>query len=224
MFFPVGDENVKNGAKPIFSYSILAICICVYLYQLTLAMPACESFMITFGSIPKEITSGQDLFTLFTNMFLHAGFMHILGNMLFLWVFADNIEAVMGNGYFLAFYIIGGLAASAAHIIFNWDSTIPTVGASGAIAAVMGAYVVLFPKNKIRIRFLLFKPFTMTAILFLGIWFTQNLFSGIGSLGPESAQGGGVAWWAHIGGFVFGLVAGFALKAANSNPVNTPSA
>ncbi len=212
MFFPVGDDQVENGYKPYVSYTLLTLSILVFMYQLTLPLDACSNFMRTFGSIPTEILAGQDFYTLFTNMFLHGGFMHIVGNMLFLWVFADNIEAIIGNVAFLFFYIAGGLAASAAHILFNMTSNIPTIGASGAIAAVLGAYIILFPKSQVRIRFLLFKPFKMTAILFLGIWFIQNLFSGLGSIGPASAQSGGVAWWAHIGGFVFGVVAGLIIK------------
>jgi len=209
MFFPVGDDQVIGGHKPLFSYSFLVVNILIYIFQLTLSEQSGHQFMYHYGSIPQEIMAGQDYFTLFTNMFLHAGFLHILGNMLFLWVFADNIEATIGNINFILFYIMGGLAASAAHIYFNPGSEIPTVGASGAIAAVLGAYVVLFPKNNIKIRFLVFKPFSMIAILFLGIWFAQNLYSGIGSIGPKTAQSGGVAWWAHIGGFIFGVLIGF---------------
>jgi len=212
MFFPVGDDQVVGGHKPLFSYSFLVVNILVFLYQLTLSKENSGVFMYHFGSIPAEIVAGQDYFTLFTSMFLHAGFLHILGNMLFLWVFADNIEATIGNVNFIIFYLLGGLAASLLHIYLNPTSTIPTVGASGAIAAVLGAYVVLFPKNNIKIRFLVFKPFSMIAILFLGIWFVQNLYSGIGSLGIESAQSGGTAWWAHIGGFVFGVLIGFVAK------------
>ncbi len=212
MFFPVGDDPNVGLHKPLFSYAFLVANILVYLYQFSLSMPQCESFMVHFGAIPAEITAGEDYFTLFTSIFLHAGFLHILGNMIFLWVFADNIESIIGNLNFLIFYLLGGLAASAVHILLNASSTIPTVGASGAIAAVLGAYIVMFPKSKIKVRFLLFKPFTMSALAFLGIWFFQNLFSGIGSLGPESAQSGGVAWWAHIGGFVFGVFSGLLVK------------
>lgn len=218
MFFPVGDDPVEGDHKPMFAYAFLAVNVMIYLYQLSLPMPDCEAFMNHFGAIPAEITSGKDYFSLFTSMFLHAGFMHILGNMLFLWVFADNIEALVGNANFVIFYLIGGLVASAIHIVFNWTSPIPTVGASGAIAAVLGAYIILYPKSKIKVRFLLFKPFTMSALAFLGIWFAQNLFSGLGSLGPESAQSGGVAWWAHIGGFVFGVISGLIAKKLYQKP------
>ncbi len=212
MFFPVGDDPNIGQHKPIFAYAFLVANVLVFLYQLTLATPDCKRFMIHFGTIPLEIMNGEDLFTLLTSIFLHAGFLHIVGNMLFLWVFADNIESVIGPARFVLFYLMGGLVASAIHILFYPSSTVPTVGASGAIAAVLGAYIVMFPKSKIKIRFLFFKPFQMTALIFLGIWFVQNLFSGLGSLGPESAQSGGVAWWAHIGGFVFGALLGIPMK------------
>jgi membrane associated rhomboid family serine protease len=212
MFFPVGDDPNVGEHKPLFAYAFLVVNILIFLYQVSLGMPECEGFMRHFGTIPAEIMAGQDYFTLFTSLFLHAGFMHILGNMIFLWVFADNIESLIGNANFVIFYLVGGLVASLIHIGFNPTSEIPTIGASGAIAAVLGAYIILYPKSKIKVRFLLFKPFTLSALAFLGIWFAQNLFSGIGSLGPESAQSGGVAWWAHIGGFVFGVIAGFVAK------------
>ena len=130
--------------------------------------------------------------------------------MLFLWVFADNIEQVIGNINFLIFYIVGGLAAHAAHIFFNIDSEIPTVGASGAISAVLGAYLVMFPSSKIKILVLvMFSSFRVPALLFLGFWIGQQLISGVAAIGPETADGSGVAWWAHIGGFAFGVLAGF---------------
>lgn len=212
MFFPVGDDPNEGRHKPVFAYAFLVVNVLIFFYQLSLAGDDCNNFMRHFGAIPAEITQGKDLFSLFTSIFLHAGFMHILGNMIFLWVFADNIESLVGNLNFIIFYLLGGIVASLIHVLFNWSSEIPTVGASGAIAAVLGAYIVLYPKSKIKVRFLLFKPFTMSALAFLGIWFAQNLFSGLGSLGPESAQSGGVAWWAHIGGFLFGVICGFLAK------------
>ena len=161
--------------------------------------------------------------------------MHLIGNMVFLWVFADNIEATVGNINFLVFYILGGLAASALHIYFNHsgagiigtpcgegfpcglDKTclgdIPTVGASGAIAAVLGAYLVMFPKSKVKIIVIyFFRSFRIPAFWFLGIWIGQQLLSGFASLSPGNVVSGGTAWWAHIGGFIFGVVAGFAAK------------
>ncbi len=213
MIFPIGDENVQGGAKPIFSYAFIAINVLVFLFQVTLGQQGINQFLTTYGTIPLEIMNGEDYFTLMTSMFLHGGWMHIIGNMLFLWVFADNIEAVIGNIPFLLFYILGGLAASAAHIFFNTTSSIPSVGASGAISAVLGAYLVMFPASKIKVLVVyFFRSFTMPAIFFLGLWGVQQFISGFMSLGPATADTAGVAWWAHIGGFVFGVAFGFLFR------------
>ena len=213
MFFPIGDENIKGGAKPTFTYAFIAINILIFVFQLTLSGQGVQEFLYTFGTIPTEILAGEDYFTLLTNMFLHGGWMHIIGNMLFLWVFADNIEAVVGNINFLAFYLLGGLFASGLHIVLNSTSNIPAVGASGAISAVMGAYLIMFPKSQIKVFVMfLFRSIHMSALAFLGLWFIQNLISGLGSLGPASAQTAGTAWWAHIGGFIFGVAAGYYAK------------
>lgn len=213
MIFPIGDTQVQGGFKPYVSYTFIVINILVFLYEVSLGA-ATNNFILTYGSIPIEITAGVDYFTLFTSMFLHAGWMHLIGNMLFLWVFADNIEAKIGSTRFLLFYILGGLAASLGHILTDPSSQIPSVGASGAIAAVMGAYLVMFPKSKIKMLVIVFfKSFEIPAFLFLGFWIGQQLISGLGSL-AETEDTGGVAWWAHIGGFVFGLLAGYFFKRA----------
>jgi len=208
MIFPIGDDQVKGGQFPVFSYAFIAFNIIVFLYQVMLPPPALEAFIFTWGAIPAETMRGQDLLTLFTSMFLHGGWMHLIGNMLFLWVFADNIEATIGNGRFLIFYLLGGLAAHAGHIYFNPASPIPTVGASGAISAVMGAYLVMFPTSRVKLWFL-FLIFRVPAVLFLGIWIWQQWSAGTASLSVPTEQSAGVAWWAHIGGFIFGVVAGF---------------
>ncbi len=167
-----------------------------------------NGFVDHFGSIPVEITSGKDWYTLITSMFLHGSWMHLIGNMLFLWVFADNIESTIGNVNFLIFYLLGGLAASAGHIYFNWESPVPTIGASGAISAVMGTYFVLFPTSRVKLFFFFFF-FRIPAILFLGFWIWQQWVSGAASLdGLANGELSGVAWWAHISGFVFGVLAG----------------
>lgn len=213
MIFPIGDDNIEGGFKPLVAYSLLVFNGLIFFYELTLTPPYLEAFLNHYGSIPIEIVAGDDLFTLLTSMFLHGGWMHVIGNMLFLWIFADNIEAVIGNLHFLIFYIAGGLFASATHILFNLESGIPSIGASGAISAVMGAYLIMFPKSRIKVLFILiFSTFTLSAFTFLIIWFIQQLFSGIGALSLGMAQNSGVAWWAHIGGFVFGLVLGLFFK------------
>ena len=142
--------------------------------------------------------------------------MHIFSNMLFLTVFGDNIEAALGKVFYLLFYFGGGLAASAAHILVNWGSTVPSVGASGAIAAILGAYIVMFPQSRVKVLYLSRVGMgitRVTAVLFLGIWALSQLFNGVATLGAATAQTGGVAVWAHLGGFAFGLVIGFLFKA-----------
>jgi len=210
MFFPIGDDQVQGGSKPLFSYTLILINVLVFGYEIMLTPDQSEMMVTTYGAIPQEIIQGQDMYTLLSCMFLHGGWMHLIGNMLFLWVFADNIEAVVGTFNFMIFYIIGGVAASAIHIFFNPYSEVPMVGASGAISAVMGAYLIMFPSSRIKVLILIF--FTtayVPALFFLGIWIVQQLVAGVGSLNPTTAESAGVAWWAHIGGFIFGVVAGF---------------
>ncbi len=210
MFFPIGDDNVQGGYKPIFSYTLIFLNVVVFLFEFSLPQESGEAFVIQYGSIPVEILSGEDLYTLFTSMFLHGGWMHLIGNMLFLWVFADNIEAVVGTFNFLIFYVLGGITATFIHDVVNPYSEIPVVGASGAISAVMGAYLIMFPAARIKVWILfLFTSAYVPALLFLGIWIVQQLITGFGSLGLGVEEQGGVAWWAHIGGFAFGMVAGF---------------
>ena len=205
MIIPIGDENVVGGARPIFSYAFIFINILIFIFQVSLGVEGYQNLLVDFGAIPNEISNQEDLHTLLTSIFLHGGILHLAGNMLFLWLFADNIEATAGNLHFVIFYFLGGLVASMAQIIVDPSSTLPTVGASGAISAVMGAYIVCFPKSKIKMLVLIFfRSFYIPAILFLGFWFGQQIFSSF-SVGTDS-QEGGVAWWAHIGGFVFGVI------------------
>ncbi len=213
MIFPIGDDQVIRGHKPYLSYAFIGINVLIFLYQVTLSTPASNEFVMTYGSVPSQILAGDNHYSLFTNMFLHGGWMHLIGNMMFLWVFADNIEATIGNFKFLLFYLLGGLAASAAHIFFNMQSTIPAIGASGAISAVLGAYMVMFPRSKIKVFVIyIFNSFKMAAIWFLGLWIAQQFASMFMALPTQSAQTSGVAWWAHIGGFAFGVVAGLLFK------------
>jgi membrane associated rhomboid family serine protease len=214
MIFPIGDDQLKGGHRPIVSYSLIAFNVIGYFLQNT--DPSGQLYVQQYGCIPAEITHGIDLFTLFTSMFMHGGFMHLLGNMMFLWVFADNIEGAIGHLKFLVFYLIGGLAASATHIGLAMNSSVPCVGASGAIAAVMGAYLVMYPRSRILMLFLLtFGRFHIPALAFLGFWILQQVVSGMGALqvaGGPGVDGGGVAFWAHIGGFAAGLVGGIIFR------------
>jgi membrane associated rhomboid family serine protease len=213
--FPVGDTKVRGASFPIVTWVLIGINALVFFYELTLSQSGLEQFFRVFGVVPAQITEGENLLSLLTSMFMHGGWAHILGNMAFLFVFGDNIEAVLGKVLYLVFYLAGGLAASLAHIFFNLGSTIPSVGASGAIAAVMGAYVVMFPGANVRVLMFLGYRAGVTsvkALVFLGIWFVSQLLNGVAALGAATAQTSGVAFWAHIGGFVAGLVVGFLFR------------
>jgi membrane associated rhomboid family serine protease len=213
MIFPIGDVNVERGHPPVLTFIFIAINVLVILFEVSLGQEAQNQFVTTYGNIPNEIMVGKDLYTLLTSIFLHGGWMHLIGNMLFLWVFADNIEATIGHFKFFLFYIIGGVAASYGQAVLDPTSNIPSVGASGSISACLGAYLVMFPKSQIKVLFLLFfRSFYVSAIYFLGIWIVQQFISGFGSLSAATNQQGGVAYWAHIAGFVFGVAAGFVFK------------
>ncbi|SRR5690606_36626259 len=212
MIFPIGDQNVEGGSKPFVTYSLLLANILLFYYHFTLPPDAFESFFFQYGAVPADILEGKNLFSLFSSIFLHGGIAHLLGNMLFLWVFADNIEAVAGHWRFLFYYLAGGLAAGLFHVIFNPGSTIPAIGASGAISAVLGTYFIFFPRSQIRVLIIFFfRSVYVPALVFLGIWIAMQLYSGVGTLN-SAAGSGGVAWWAHIGGFFFGVMYGLIYK------------
>lgn len=210
MIFPVGDDQVKGGKFPFVSYLLIALNTLVFIYEIVLPTPTLESFMMSYGSIPANIVHGQELYTLLTSMFLHGGWMHLIGNMVFLWVFADNIEAVIGAGKFALFYLIGGIIAALAHAFTATYSLVPMVGASGAIAAVLGAYIIMFPGSQVKLFIIIFlRTAKVPALFFLGFWIIQQLFNGYATLSPDAAESSSVAWWAHIGGFAFGVIMGF---------------
>ncbi|WP_236975445.1 rhomboid family intramembrane serine protease [Membranihabitans maritimus] len=210
MIFPIGDDNIKGGAKPVFTYFFLLSNILIYIYEVSLGGNYLQVFFNTFGTVPKDFLNGHKLYSVFTNMFLHGGMAHLVGNMLFLWIFGDNIEAVFGNIKFFLFYIAGGVIASLVHIGMNYQSTIPSLGASGAISAVLGAYLILFPRSRIKMIFIIFfMTFYIPALFFIGFWFFQQFLSVYNEAGQMPAQTQGVAWWAHIGGFIFGVIVGF---------------
>jgi len=205
---PIRDQ-IPTRRIPFINYMLLTANIFVFILQ-WLAGPNEEALIYQFALIPASFTSGiglGDISSIFTSMFMHAGLAHLGGNMLYLWIFGDNVEDSMGHGRFLIFYIIGGIVASLTHIFTNPTSMIPTVGASGAIAAVLGAYLVLYPRARvltiIPLGFFL-RMTTIPAAIVLGLWFVLQLFSGVLSMGGPDV--GGVAFWAHIGGFVSGVV------------------
>lgn len=205
---PIRDQ-IPTRRVPFVNYILIAASIFVFVLQ-WMAGSNEEALIYQFALIPAAFTGGLNfgnISDIFTSMFMHAGLAHLGGNMLYLWIFGDNVEDSMGHGRFLLFYLIGGLVASLAHIFTNPASQIPTVGASGAIAAVLGAYLVLYPNSKvltiIPLGFLL-RMTMLPAAIVLGLWFVLQLFSGVISMGGPDV--GGVAFWAHIGGFVTGVI------------------
>ncbi|MCZ7538366.1 MAG: rhomboid family intramembrane serine protease [Anaerolineae bacterium] len=216
--FPIGDDNHGARGVPVVTVGLIAVNVLVYLYQLTLSLPDLQSFIVTYGAIPAEIERGTDLYTLLTSMFVHGGFAHIAGNMLFLWIFGDNIEQRFGPILYLLFYVGTGLAASGAHILTDPTSPVPTVGASGAISGVMGAYILLYPLNRVRTFIWYVGTIYVPAFIYLGIWFLTQLISGAAALSVPTAQSEGVAFWAHIGGFAAGVVVALLLRPLRPEP------
>ena len=208
---PIRDQNPTRHT-PIMNYLLIAANVLVFLFFL-MAGANQEALVYQFALIPANVTAGVDLGDvrdIFTSMFMHGGWAHLLGNMLYLWIFGDNVEDRMGSFNYLLFYLAGGVAASLAHILTNPGSQIPTVGASGAIGAVLGAYLVLYPRSRVLtfIPLGFFMRLTLVpASIVLGLWFVLQLFSGVLSLGGPDV--GGVAFWAHIGGFAFGALIAF---------------
>lgn len=209
---PLRDDN-PSSSRPLVTYLLILINVLVFLYMVSLGSPtALERFVFAWGAVPGEITGragGQPLLeypTLLTSMFMHGGWAHLGGNMLYLWIFGDNVEDLMGHGGFVLFYLLAGLIAVGAHILTSPASPVPLVGASGAIAGVLGAYLVLFPRARIvsLIPFGFFlRVAAVPAVLFLPFWFLLQFIQGVATLGGQTA---GVAWWAHIGGFAAGVV------------------
>lgn len=219
--FPIGDDNSGRQSFPIVNTVLIATNVVVFLYQLLLLAQSprqLEAFVFKYGAIPFELTRGIDIpptvgfpiyLTIFTSMFLHGGFAHLIGNMWYLYIFGDNVEDSMGHFRYLIFYLLGGVAAAWTQILLDPSSRIPMIGASGAISAVMGAYLVLYPGGLVRTVALFgFIPifFYLPAIILIGLWFILQFFAGLASLGVPTANTGGVAYWAHIGGFIAGLI------------------
>jgi membrane associated rhomboid family serine protease len=226
MLFPIGDDNTGRHLVPVVTYILIAINVLVFLYQM--ANPA---FTYGYSVVPAEITSGRDIagvvrisgqalrlaegptpiyFTLLTSIFMHGGWGHLLGNMLYLWIFGDNVEDRMGHVKFLIFYLLCGFLASGAHIFFAPNSVVPSLGASGAIAGVLGGYLILFPHRGVKVLMFM-RVVEMPALIVIGFWGLLQFLSGFGSLGTVG-EGGGVAYMAHIGGFVAGLVLVFLFR------------
>jgi rhomboid family protein len=213
--FPISDV-IPSRTTPYVTIAIIAVNALAFLYELQLGTRDLRVFTVAFGVVPASFA----WVTVLTSMFLHSGWMHFLGNMLYLWIFGDNVEDRFGHVPYLFFYLFSGAAASLGQVAINPDSTIPMIGASGAIAGVMGAYFVLYPRSRVltAVFILIFMDLVeIPAIFFLGIWFVMQLFSGVGSLGSHTADGG-VAFWAHITGFAVGLAAAGIQRAREGSP------
>ncbi|NOX38475.1 MAG: rhomboid family intramembrane serine protease [Calditrichaeota bacterium] len=214
-------DNIPSRTFPVVNYALIIINSAIFLYEVSLG-PQLEAFLHTFGVIPAKYfwlaqhepwNIVERFFPILTSMFLHGGWLHIIGNMWFLWIFGDNVEDRMGHGRYLAFYILSGIGASLFHIYLNPTSTVPTIGASGAIAGVMGAYFILYPFARVITLvpiFIFVDIIEIPAFFFLGFWVLLQFFQGTLSL--AFSQSGGVAWWAHFGGFLVGAVLVFFFK------------
>ena len=212
---PLRDANPR-ATTPVITVLLIVANVAIFLYQISLPPRAEAQFVLALGMVPARLqlaltspqVSLQDAaFPLLSSMFLHGGWLHVIGNMWFLWVFGDNVEDRLGHFRFLFFYLAAGSAAGLIHTFFNWGSTVPTVGASGAVSAVLGAYFVFFPGARVvTLVPLLFFFFTvqLPAAVILGWWLLLQFLSGVESLGTRAV--GGVAWWAHIGGFIAGMI------------------
>lgn len=214
---PLKDDNITNST-PILSYAIIAICVAVFLLQISSPGYTTGNLFYSYGVVPASLLGIEALpsdlekidpyLTIITSMFMHGGWMHLIGNMLYMWIFADNIEDDLGKTKFIIFYLAAGAAAALTQVYLNVNSTVPMVGASGAISGVLGAYLIRYPRNKVLVLIplgIFTQLLKIPALFVLGFWFILQFVSSAGS----PSEGGGVAYGAHIGGFVFGAAVMF---------------
>ncbi len=219
---PIGDSNPLRRT-PLMNWLLIAANVLVFCYELTLSSRTLDRFFLTWGVIPQNVVTAlakpvapgslHVFETLITSQFIHGGWLHLLGNLLFLYIFGDNIEDVLGRLGYLVFYLVCGVGAVLAQVFvlapFMGRHAVPTFGASGAIAGVLGAYLVLYPLNRVSVLFpvlLILIPFDLPAFVIIGWWFVQQFSYGVLTLSPAAAQSGGVAFWAHVGGFLIGMI------------------
>jgi membrane associated rhomboid family serine protease len=205
---PIGDDNSARRITPIVTYVLIALNALVFFLELTNG----EAFIDRWAFVPSRFFADPvgDFATLFTAMFMHAGWLHILGNMLYLWIFGDNVEDRLGHAMYFVFYILCGLAASFAQAAINPASSVPNVGASGAIAGVLGAYLIMFPRGRVNVLLGRFVT-TTSALVAIGLWILLQVFAQVNAFTASSQTEGGVAYMAHIGGFVAGVILTFLL-------------
>jgi membrane associated rhomboid family serine protease len=212
--FPLSDV-IPSRTTPVVTVGLIVVNVTIFLYERSLPEDLLRQFVGTYALIPAWFS----IPALFTSQFLHGGWLHIISNMLYLWIFGDNVEDRLGHGRFLAFYLGAGAVAAILQVLFDPFSGIPMVGASGAIAGVMGAYFILYPYSRVLTAVFLvifFDIIEIPAVFFLGLWFLLQLLSGIGSLAVGHAAGGGIAFWAHIGGFIAGALIGLVLRSRDN--------
>lgn len=208
--FPIGDDDSSRRTFPVVTYLLIALNVLFFFVE----MSGGDSFIQQWSVVPRRLVAnpGSDFPTIFTSMFMHAGWLHLLGNMLYLWIFGDNVEDNFGHIKFLVFYLLCGIGATLAQLAFSAGSNVPNLGASGAIAGVLAAYILLFPRGQVKVlmgRGIIPVP----ALVVIGFWIVLQFVSGIGSI-SNSAETGGVAYMAHIGGFLVGLILTFVFRAA----------
>ena len=212
--FPIGDDNSSRRTVPLVTYALIALNVLLFLIELS----GGDAFIEKWAFVPSRFLANPsvDFLTIFTSMFMHAGWVHLGGNMLYLWIFGDNVEDRFGHIKFTIFYLLCGVLATFAQLAFSSGSNVPNLGASGAIAGVLGAYILMFPKGKVNV--LMGRGvIPMPALVVIGLWIVLQFFNGIGSI-ANTANTGGVAYMAHIGGFIAGFVLTFLLRGKRRSP------
>ena len=206
---PIGDDNSARRTVPLVTYALIALNVLFFFVELS----GGDAFIAKWAFVPSRFLAnpGADFLTIFTSMFMHAGWLHLGGNMLYLWIFGDNVEDRFGHGKFLIFYLLCGIAATFAQLAFSTGSNVPNLGASGAIAGVLGSYILMFPQQQVRV--LIGRVVTpVSALIVIGFWIVLQFFSGFASITSAAADTGGVAYMAHIGGFIAGFVLTFLFR------------
>jgi membrane associated rhomboid family serine protease len=211
--FPIGDDNSSRRTVPLVTYALIALNVLFFFVELS----GGDAFIMKWAFVPSRFLANPvgDFLTLFTSMFMHAGWVHLGGNMLYLWIFGDNVEDRFGHLKFIIFYLLCGLAATFAQLAFSMGSDVPNLGASGAIAGVLGAYILMFPQQQVKV--LVGRMVTpVSALIVIGLWFVLQFFSGFASI-ANTADTGGVAYMAHVGGFIAGFVLAFLFRGSSSS-------